>query len=124
MTEIILHFCTPPILSFMVCWFQNSFCLVVPSKLSWVCTLEVFVHQNGLTVLNPGPKQGQDRGQGQDLVKVVVWVKVGVGVKVKAGVGIKARVGVWVKLDCIGVKVGGSGSRAGGGQGQDRSWSR
>ena len=25
MNKIILHFCTPPILNFMVCWFQNSF---------------------------------------------------------------------------------------------------
>ena len=57
MTKIILHFCTPPISSFMVCWFQNRFVLVVPSKLSWGRTLKVFVPQNGLNVLNPGPKQ-------------------------------------------------------------------
>ena len=37
--------------------FRTVFVLVVPSKLSWVCTLEIFVPQNGLIVLNPGSKQ-------------------------------------------------------------------
>ena len=37
--------------------FRMVFDLVVPSKLSWDRTLEVFVPQNGLNILNPGPKQ-------------------------------------------------------------------
>ena len=48
MKKIILHFCTTPLSNFMVCWFQNNFVLVVPSNLSWGCTLEVFVPQHGL----------------------------------------------------------------------------
>ena len=37
--------------------FRTVFVLVVSSKLSWVRTFEVFVPQNGLNVLYPGPKQ-------------------------------------------------------------------
>ena len=37
--------------------FRTVFVLVVPSKLSWGCTLEIFVPQNSLNVLNPGTKQ-------------------------------------------------------------------
>ena len=41
----------------MVCWFQNSFCFGCTFKTELGRTLEVFVPQNGLIVLNPGPKQ-------------------------------------------------------------------
>ena len=41
----------------MFAGFRTVFVLVVPSKLSWGSTLEVFLPKNGLIVLNPSPKQ-------------------------------------------------------------------
>ena len=37
--------------------FRTAFVLVVTQKLSWVCTFEVFAPQNGLNLVNLGPKQ-------------------------------------------------------------------
>ena len=37
--------------------FRTVFVLVVPQKLSWGCTFEVFATQNGLNWLNLEPKQ-------------------------------------------------------------------
>ena len=48
MKKIILHCCTPSISNLLYAGFRTVFVLVVPSKLSWGCTLEVFVPQNGL----------------------------------------------------------------------------
>ena len=57
MKQISLHFCTPPIPNFLVCWFQYSFCFGCTLKTELDRTLDGFVPQNSLIVLYPGPKQ-------------------------------------------------------------------
>ena len=57
MIKLIHQFWTPPILN-LVCRFKNIFFVsVVPQKLSWVCTFDVFEPQNGLIWVNLGLKQ-------------------------------------------------------------------
>ena len=44
-----------PLLNLLVCWFQNSFFVVVSSKLSWVCTFENFMSGAECLIYHPGP---------------------------------------------------------------------
>ena len=57
MTKIILHFCTPPMLSLMVCCFQNSLNFGCSFKTELGPHFSSFSTSNGLISVNPGPQQ-------------------------------------------------------------------
>ena len=56
------------------------FVLVVPSKLSWGSTSEVFVSQNGLNILHPGSEQLWEKKKKWDsklpsIATVLLWFR-------------------------------------------------